>query len=106
MALFCYPNLDALDKIFPMCYSSSVSDGYNNPNRERKVRKMTKYEILKTKKATSDGLHIYNFQQIPQTGYIKVHHLFGENDKKMLQRATKMLETAGLLPAMVEIKEV
>lgn len=67
---------------------------------------MKTYTIFKSKQATSDGLYIFNFKTIPQNSYIQVHNLFGKSDKKMLRKASEMLKVSGLLPAMVEIKEI
>lgn len=67
---------------------------------------MQKYVVLRSTRPTSDGLYLYNFQQIPQAGYIKVHNLFGKADAKMLKKASAMLAAAGLLPAVVEIQTV
>jgi hypothetical protein len=67
---------------------------------------MKNFTVFKTKEATSDGLHVYNFTQIPQNDYVKIHNLFGKDDKAILKKASKMLHLAGELPALVEIEEV
>lgn len=49
------------------------------------------YIVHKSKQQTGDGLFIYNFENIPQPGYIKIHNLFMENDKDAIKRAEKMV---------------